>query len=126
MIIMLASAEEVNTMYLRAGNLFKEFLIFRRIAKVNDVGRKVVTFEQLGETVFCVLADASEKEKNRWQKLEHPITHTLVQYGCEPALKEGDKLILEDRQFYIVGRNELSALHMYTVYYAEERFESDG
>lgn len=116
----------MGIVYLRTGNLFREFLIFRKQTTINAEGRQVVEFKKLDETIYCVLADASEKEISRWQKLEHPISHTLVQYGVKPVLLEGDKLVLGDRRFYIVGRNELSALGMFTLYYAEERFETDG
>ena len=67
-----------------------------------------------------VLAEADTRQKMRWEQLQHPITHTIVQTG-KPKAKVEDKLVLENRVFLIQGVDEPGSLGVCTIYYVEER-----
>ena len=77
-----------NMMYLRPGNLFKEFVIENNRQKVTSTGRVVNDHKGDGiKTLYGCLADAT--------------THTIVQRGT-PLAKKTDKLVLGNRVFYII------------------------
>lgn len=108
-------------MYLRPGNLYKDFVIEENVAGVSSSGRPKTSYEGTGTKMLSgVLAEATNKQKMRWEQLQHPITHTIVQDG-KPKAKEEDKLILGERVFLVQGIDEPGSLGICTIYYAEER-----
>lgn len=113
----------INTrfMYLRPGNLFKDFFVETNTQVVTSTGR--VANSHIGDgskTLKGCLAEATDDERKNHSNAEHIVTHTIVQAG-PPRAKRKDKLILENRVFYIVDIDDAGALGVSTIYYAEER-----
>lgn len=109
-------------MYLRPGNLYKDFVVEENIAGVNASGRPKTSYEGGTKMVSGVLAEADNKQKMRWEQLQHPISHTIVQSG-RPNAKAEDKLILGERIFLVQGVDEPGSLGICTIYYVEERMD---
>lgn len=108
-------------MYLRPGNLFKDFIVEGNTQKVTSTGRVATTHKGDGSvTLRGCLADSTDEEKKNHSTQEHTVTHTIVQQG-PPKAKRTDKLILGDRVFYIVDIDDTGCLGVSTLYYAEER-----
>jgi len=110
-------------MYLRPGNLYKDFIIEENVTGVNSSGRPKTSYEGDGTKMMSgVLAEADNRQKMRWEQLQHPITHTIVQNG-KPHAKAEDKLILGERVFLVQGVDEAGSLGIVTIYYVEERMD---
>lgn len=110
-----------RAMYIRPGNLFKEFVIEKKGTTVTDTGRVAADYKGDGsKTLKGCLADADAKDKESRSTKEHTVTHTIVQAGV-PLAKRTDKLILGKRVFYIVDMDDAGGLGVSTIYYAEER-----
>ncbi|MCI8771040.1 MAG: hypothetical protein HFH73_07805 [Lachnospiraceae bacterium] len=115
-----------NLMYLRPGNLFKDFIIERNSQTVTSTGRVPVVYSGDGtDTLKGCLADASDADKAGHSMTEHQVTHTIVQGGA-PKAKRADRLVLGERVFYVVDVNDVGALGITTIYYAEERKDMKG
>lgn len=113
-----------NMMYLRTGNLFKDFAVEKRDEDTNARGRAKAEYDTSSTiTIRAVLADATPEEIERWQQRQHPITHTITQRGA-PIAKEGDRLVFGSRYFYIQGVHEPGSLGIWTIYYAQERSDT--
>lgn len=113
--------KSTRMMYLRPGNMFKEFIVESNRQAVMSTGR-VANWHSGDGTVTlngCLAAATDEERTNHSQK-DHIVTHTIVQAG-RPQAKRTDKLVLDDRVFYIVDIDEIGSLGISTVYYAEER-----
>lgn len=113
----------INTrmMYLRPGNLFKDFIVESNKQVVTNTGRVANKHSGNGtETLKGCLADATDEERQNHSQKDHIVTHTIVQSGS-PKAKRGDKLVLENRTFYIVDIDDCGTLGISTIYYAEER-----
>lgn len=113
----------INTrmMYVRPGNLFKEFIIEHNEQSVTSTGR--VANRHIGDgtkTLKGCLADATDEERTNHSRKDHIATHTIVQAGS-PKAKEKDKLVLGERVFYVVDVENAGSLDISTIYYAEER-----
>lgn len=110
-------------MYLRPGNLFKDFIIEDDAESIGAFGRPKVSYEQGGKRMLrgC-LADATREDRERWGQLQHPITHTIVQRG-RPKAKAENKLVLGERVFIIHAVDDCGGLGLTTIYYAEERMD---
>ena len=114
-----------NYMYLRPGNLEKEFTIEASMATVNASGRSVTSYSKTGIKLKGALALASAQEIQQFGNLEHPIDHTIVQQGCPKAkAKPEDKLIFENRVFLVCAVDEPGSIGVCTIYYVEERFDA--
>lgn len=113
--------KSTRMMYVRPGNLFKEFAIEDNTQTITGTGR--VANRRSGDgtkTLVGCLAEASADDRaNRGQK-DHVVTHTIVQPGA-PRAKRTDRLVLGEREFYIVDIDDAGALGISTIYYAEER-----
>lgn len=110
-------------MYLRPGNLYKDFIIERQTEGVSKAGRPTTSYSSKGDwTLRGALAEATPKQKMEWQQLQHPITHTIVQDG-RPLAKQEDKLIFGNRVFLIQGVDEPGSIGVCTIYYVEERMD---
>lgn len=113
----------INTrmMYMRPGNLFKDFMIETNRQVVTSTGRVANSHSGDGtKTLKGCLAEASDKDRSKHSQEEHIVTHTIVQAGG-PKAKIADKLVLGERTFYIVDLDEAGSLGISTIYYAEER-----
>lgn len=113
----------INTrmMYVRPGNLFKEFIIESNKQVVTSTGRVANSHSGDGtQTLKGCLADASDEDRVNHNQKDHVITHTIVQRGS-PKAKRGDRLVLGGRVFYVVDFGDAGALGISTIYYAEER-----
>ena len=110
-------------MYLRPGNLFKDFIIETNTEAVGAFGRPKPNYSQDEKRLLLgCLADASENDRERWKQLQHPITHTIVQRGT-PKAKPEDRLILGERVFIIRAVDDCGGLGLTTIYFAEERMD---
>ena len=108
-------------MYLRPGNLAKDFIIEQRSTSLSEIGRPKTAYQDDGNCMLKgVLAEADTRQKMRWAQLQHPITHTIVQTG-KPMAKAEDKLVLGNRIFLVQGVDEPGSLGVCTIYYVEER-----
>lgn len=108
-------------MYLKPGNLFKVFIIESNKQVVTSTGRVANNHTGDGtKTLKGCLAEASDEDRINHSQKDHVVTHTIVQSGS-PKAKRTDKLVLENRVFYIVDIDDAGALGVSTIYYAEER-----
>ena len=108
-------------MYLRPGNMFKEFVIEDNSQTVSSTGRVVNRHTGNGtQTLKGCLAQANEKDIASHSRPDHAVTHTIVQSG-PPKAKRTDRLVLGDRVFYICDVDDTGSLGIATIYYAEER-----
>ncbi len=107
--------------YVRPGNLFKDFIIEENKQVVTSTGR--VANRHAGDGTKKLkgcLAQASDEERTNHSQKDHVVTHTIVQAGC-PRAKRSDKLVLGARTFYIIDVDDADSLGIATIYYAEER-----
>ena len=112
-----------NYMYLRPGNLEKEFTVETGQSAVNGNGRPVMKYDKnTGIVIKGMLARATAQEIAKFGNLEHPIDHTIVQHG-RPKAKPEDKLILGNRIFLVRAVDEPGCIGVCTIYYVEERMD---
>lgn len=108
-------------MYLRPGNMFKEFVVENNKQIVTSTGRVANSHSGDGtKTLKGCLAEVSDEDRTNHSQKDHIVTHTIVQPGC-PQAKRTDKLVLGERTFYIVDIDDVGSLGISTIYYAEER-----
>lgn len=113
----------INTrmMYLRPGNLFKDFVVEENQQVVTKTGRVANSNTGDGSRgLRGCLADATDEERQNHSQKDHTVTHTIVQAG-KPKAKRNDRMILGNRVFYIVDIDDCGTLGISTIYYAEER-----
>lgn len=110
-------------MYLRPGNMFKDFIIEDDTETVGVFGRPKTDYDKTARKMLkgC-LANATDNDRERWKQLQHPITHTIVQAGS-PRAKAEDRLVLGERMFIIHAVDDCGGLGITTIYYAEERMD---
>ena len=108
-------------MYVRPGNLFKDFIVEENKQVVTGTGRVANSHSGDGTKILKGgLAEASDEDRTNHNQKDHVVTHTIVQAGS-PKAKRTDKLILGERVFYIVDIDDTGMLGISTIYYAEER-----
>lgn len=108
-------------MYLRPGNLFKDFVVESNTQVVTASGRVANDPKGNGSKIIrgC-LAESTKEQKESHSTRDRVCTHTIVQAGS-PEAKKSDKLILGNRTFYIIDLDEVGSFGISTIYYAEER-----
>lgn len=108
-------------MYVKPGNLFKEFIIESNNQIVTSTGRVANIHTGDGtKTLKGCLAEASDEDRMNHSQKDHVVTHTIVQAGS-PKAKRTDKLVFGERTFYIIDIDDAGSLGISTIYYAEER-----
>lgn len=73
-----------------------------------------------GRFIRAVLAKATPQEKQRWEQIQHPISHTVVSNGKALA-KAGELLVHDGRKFFIQGVDEPGEYGLACIYYVQER-----
>lgn len=113
-----------NIMYLRPGNLEKDFIVKRKETKISDTGTPYSDYNSTGKIVRGILADAdknqSDRKKHLWDQDQHTLTHTIVSFDI-PQAKKGDIFVMEDRYFLTLLVDDTGAVGVATIYYMEER-----
>jgi len=110
-----------SLMYLRPGNLYKDFIVETNTVSLGTTGRPQIGYEDSKvEILKGILAEANDRQRFRWDQLQHPITHTIVQDGPQMAKAE-DKLVLGGRIFLIKGVEDPGSIGICTMYFVEER-----
>lgn len=114
----------VRMMYLRPGNLYKDFVVERKMEKVSTDGRPMEVYEKVEGLVQGIIAEATQyqgdKYKHLWNQEQHSLTHTIISRGCAFA-KKGDKLVHNDRVFEVLTVDNPGELGITTIYYVQER-----
>lgn len=107
------------------GQGFQEIQIKTKSTAKSDAGRVVNEgYKLTTKTFWGIVAEASQREKEEWKQNQHPITHTVVQYGAGVKVKATDYLVLPDgRRFYVQGVDNAGNLNVSMLYYVEERFD---
>ena len=110
-------------MFLRPGNLWKEFHILKYTTK-NEGGYPVSRWSDTGRTLKGVLAEASstdaDRTKHLWDQDKHSLTHTMVVRGKTDVIK-GDMLSLGEGGYYVLVNDDVGALGGTSLLYLEER-----
>ena len=110
-----------NIMYLRPGNMFKEFIVEESRTTVLENGRAVLEYStERGIVISGCLALASTQQIARFSQLGRSITHTLINIG-RPMAKADDRLHFADKTYLVKGVDEAGSLGVCTIYYVEER-----
>ena len=113
--------EVIEIFYLRPGNLRKDFFAAAPLDSVDSKGRPRKGYDiDQGRLIRAVLAKATPQEMQRWDQVQHPITHTVVSNGKALA-KPGELLVHDGRKFLIQGVDEPGELGLACIYYVEER-----
>ena len=110
-------------MYLRPGNLFKDFIVCKHVEELNKAGRPVAKFEKTQTIIRGCLTECRPEVIQRWMQLDHKVSHTLVQAGAPKAI-EGDYLCREDKVYLIEKMEPVSDLGVSTIYYLDERTDA--
>ncbi len=109
--------------YLRPGNLYKEFDVIRLKSEIVS-GFPKESYVNEGEHLKGILAEANSSQadmmKHRFDQSQHSLTHTLVVDG-RSGMKKGDRLILEERGFLVLLVDDVGALGLSDLVYLEER-----
>ena len=115
-------------MYLRPGNLWKDFHLLR-MKSSNVEGRKIDHFVDTAEMVRGVVAEASTDERERtkhlWDQDQHSLTHTIVVSGRCGARK-GDLLTKGETAYLVLVTDDVGDLGGVTMLYVEQRNDMKG
>ena len=95
---------------LMPGQELRMFTVYRDGEHKTASGRITMNgARRLGE-IKAVLAAAKPEEKERWQQLEHPVTHKIIR---------GDKRYIVQTAPYNPG-----GINHWTIYYCDERSDA--
>lgn len=105
------------------GQGFQPLTIYEKVGGLTSTGRpKTEQYEKTEKTFFGIIAEASQREIAEWRQNQHPITHTIVQYGAMVKAKPTDYLVLHDgRRYYVQGTDNAGDLNISMIYYVEKR-----
>ncbi len=110
-------------LYVRPGNLYKEFSVEESITTISEAGRPLISYDTSRNIVIKgALANASPEEQTRFKQEGHPITHTIVEQAVKKA-KPDDRLHLGNRTFIIKYIDEAGGIGYCTIYYVQERMD---
>lgn len=108
--------------FLRPGQQIKKFDIYRKSSNKDEKGR--ITYSVSREffgTLKGSLSQISQKEREQWSQMGHPVTHKIVVRGRTEARAE-DVLKRGNRSFYVQECRDQAELGIFSVLFCEERF----
>lgn len=112
-----------GAMYLRPGNLWKNFQV-KESCVGNYEGYSVSGYRETGRCLAGILAEAdsnlADRMKHRWDQSQHSLTHTLVVCG-KINVKKGDFLVSGERGFLVLLADDVGGLAATGIVYLEER-----
>lgn len=124
LVCMITRGTKMNNVNFIPGQQIKKFVIERIKTGIDQKGkpkRDSKEYEPIG-VISGTIAQASQKDVERWKKIDHPITHTVVIEGITEAKAE-DILLLDDRRLFIQGKDDPGELGFFNILYCEERLD---
>lgn len=113
----------LNYMYLRPGNLWKQYRI-KRLKASNVNGNLKQEYLDTDEYVTGAVSQAensaADRLKHLWDQSQHSLTHTMVLQEAYP-LRKGDLLTAEERAYLVLATDDPGALGITGLVYLEER-----
>ena len=113
---------------LRPGQGFKKFRVLSRVSAVTSGGRPHTNSKAPQGEFDGMLTQASPEEIEKYKKLDHPITHTILQIGTKNRAKATDILEMvvagekKGRRFLVQeDPQDPGELGHFLVYKVEER-----
>ena len=110
--------------FLRPGQGFKPFEVFKREGKTTNTGRPASGKLEPRGAFMGIISQASPREIEQQKQLGTPITHTILQYGTKDQAHATDVLFLreENRRFLVQGEPQNPGeLGHFLIYKVEER-----
>lgn len=110
---------------LRPGQGFRLYNVLRMKSGLTSSGRPQKQQLEPDGTIYGIISQASQTEKEQWKQSGHPITHKVIQRGIANQAKPEDVLELDGttRRFLVQGLRDPGELGNFTVYYTEERLD---
>lgn len=107
--------------FFRPGQQIWSFEIYRKGVTEDSKGRVIFSAEhdRIG-SVKGTISQASQREKDQWNQMGHPITHTVTVRG-RTAARASDELRLDGRVFTIQGKDDPAELGIFSILYCLER-----
>lgn len=109
-------------MYLTPGMLNQTFAWQSRATGEDTRGKPTYSYSDVGD-ISGVLADSTPVQQLQYSQLDHPVTHQLVVRGPRQA-EDGDRLLLNNRRFYVHTAEDPGGIGLYTIYMLQERSDA--
>ena len=109
--------------YHRPENLWKDFVVESKAETTNPRGRTKESYGSPSIPIKAILCGANPDQQEKYHQMGHPISHVISHEG-EPVAKAGDRLVMKDRMFYVQGVDNPGDQGIWTLYYAQERFDA--
>lgn len=107
--------------FFRPGEQIRTFEIYRKGVTEDAKGRVTYAAEPASiGTVKGTISQASQRERDQWNQMGHPITHTVTVRG-RTAAKASDEIRLSGRVFTIQGKDDPAELGIFSILYCLER-----
>ena len=107
-------------MYVRPRMLFEKFLVEGAVARADDNGRVIKSYEPSGELFGCI-STITPNEAEKLSGLKHKATHRIVVRWGRTCARSGDKLIRGDKVYLVETVDDIARLGQFTVIYVTQR-----
>lgn len=115
--------------FYKPGQELQTYEIYRNKSTRDSRGRVTTKAEpELIDSVRGTIAQASQREQERWQQQGHPISHTIVIRGRTMA-EAGDEARVHGHRYHIQGKHDPVGLGFFSTLYCQERLgvaQADG
>lgn len=115
----------------RFGNSLNEYNVVRINTKVDGKGRVVEDKPQILGSILATLTVTSQKEREYYNQLGHPCTHTVATRNIT-NIKAGDILVWvngsmtdKKRKFEVVDKRNPASLDIWEVIHVKELMSDD-
>lgn len=107
--------------FLRPGQGFLSFEIYRKESDVTKTGRPVQSdWKKTGDSFDGIVIGASQQEKEKYKQGDHSVTHKIIQQYAFHKAKATDYLISDKGEYYVMGVKNPAELDHAMIYYVEE------
>ena len=107
-----------NNIMFVPGQQLKTFNVYRKKAELDEKNRlKYGELEPVGYFKGTI-AQASQREIERFKSLEHPITHTIVAQ-LKPPVKAEDVLERDGKRYFVQSVDDPLGIGLYTIIYCK-------
>lgn len=107
--------------YNRPENLWKDFTVESKTETLTNRGRATDKYDSENtKHISAILCGATPDQILKFKQAEHPISHVISHPGS-PCAKAGDRLVYNNRMFYVQNLDNPGEQNLWTLYYCEER-----
>lgn len=111
--------------FMTPGEQIKTFEVYSKVSMTSSYGKILKGDSVKSGKIYGTISESDQREKEEWNRLNHPISHTIVVHGACSVKAEDILLSEEKREFIVQGVENPAGMGIFYIIYCLHKSGSE-